>query len=111
MVVAFPRCLYLFFFPNLVSVDCVGVYRHVNLCVSFCVVSQRNREKRWVILCRLPEKGRKEIEGIVEIKERDREERGTGLNGKKQEIKTFPSTLTCYNLAKMVREKPRESHQ
>ena len=32
----------------------------------------------WVILCRLPEKGRKEIEEIVEeMKERNSEERGT----------------------------------
>ena len=38
-----------------------------------------------VILCRLPEKGRKEIEEIVEeMKERNREERGTGMKGKKQ---------------------------
>ena len=35
----------------------------------------------WVILCRLPEKGRKEI---VEIKERDREETGTGMKVKKK---------------------------
>ena len=39
----------------------------------------------WVILCRLPEKGRKEIEEIVEeIKEKDREKRGTGIKVKKQ---------------------------
>ena len=39
----------------------------------------------WVILCRLPEKGRKKIEEIVEeMKERDREERGTGMKVKKQ---------------------------
>ena len=39
----------------------------------------------WVILCRLPGKGRKEIEQIVEeMKERDREERGTGMKVKKQ---------------------------
>ena len=39
----------------------------------------------WVILCHLPEKGRKEIEEIVEeMKERDREERGTGMKVKKQ---------------------------
>ena len=39
----------------------------------------------WVILCRLPEKARKEIEEIVEeMKEGDREERGTGMKGKKQ---------------------------
>ena len=38
-----------------------------------------------VILCRLPEKRRKEIEERVEeIKERDREERGTGMKVKKQ---------------------------
>ena len=35
----------------------------------------------WVILCRLPEKGRKEI---VEMKERDRQERGTGMEVKTQ---------------------------
>ena len=34
----------------------------------------------WVILCHLPEKGRKEIEEIVEeMKERDRQERGPGM--------------------------------
>ena len=37
----------------------------------------------WVILCCLPEKGRKEIEEIVEeMKERDRGERGTGMKVK-----------------------------
>ena len=35
--------------------------------------------------CRLPEKGRNETEELVEeMKERDREERGTGMKGKKQ---------------------------
>ena len=39
----------------------------------------------WVILCRLPEKERKEIEELVEeVKERDREERGTRVKVKKQ---------------------------
>ena len=39
----------------------------------------------WVILCCLPEKGRKMIEEIVEeMKERDTEERGTEMKGKKQ---------------------------
>ena len=43
------------------------------------------RQPLWVILCRLPEKGRKEIEERVEeMKERDREERGTGMKVKKQ---------------------------
>ena len=39
----------------------------------------------WVILCRLQEKGRKEIEEIVEeMKERDKEEKGTRMKVKKQ---------------------------
>ena len=39
----------------------------------------------WVILCRLPEKGRRVIEEIVEeMKERNKEERGTGTKVKKQ---------------------------
>ena len=45
----------------------------------------RTRQPLSVILCCLPEKGRKEIEKIVEeMKERDREERGTGMSVKKQ---------------------------
>ena len=43
------------------------------------------RQPLRVNLCRLPEKGRKEIEERVEeMKERDREERGTGMKVKKQ---------------------------
>ena len=43
------------------------------------------RQPLRVILCRLPEKGRKEIEERVEeMKERDREERRTGKKVKKQ---------------------------
>ena len=39
----------------------------------------------WVILCNLPERGRKEIEKIVEeMKEMEREERETGMKVKKQ---------------------------
>ena len=42
------------------------------------------RQPLLVILCRLPEKGRKEIEEIVEeMKERSREERGAGMKVKK----------------------------
>ena len=41
--------------------------------------------RHWVILCRLPEKGRKEIEERTdEMEERDREETGTGMKVKKQ---------------------------
>ena len=43
------------------------------------------RQPLWVILCRFPEKGRKEIEEIVEeMKQRDREERRTEMKVKKQ---------------------------
>ena len=46
------------------------------------------RQPLWVILCRLPEKGRKKIEEIVqEMKERDREERGTGMSEETEEKK------------------------
>ena len=39
----------------------------------------------WVILCCRQEKGRKESEEIVEeMKENDKEERGSGMKGKKQ---------------------------
>ena len=39
----------------------------------------------WVILCRLPQKGRREIEETVkEMKERDRGESGTGMKKEKQ---------------------------
>ena len=43
------------------------------------------RQPLWVILCRLPEKGRKEIEEIVEeMKETISEEIGTGMKENKQ---------------------------
>ena len=43
------------------------------------------RQPLWAILCHLPEQGRIETEEIVdEIKERYREERGTGMKVKKQ---------------------------
>ena len=45
------------------------------------------RQPLCVISCRLQENGRKEIEEIVEeMKERDREERETGMKVKKQKI-------------------------
>ena len=46
-----------------------------------CVGGLTIHQPLWVILCRLPEKGRKEIE---EMKERGREERGTAMKVKKQ---------------------------
>ena len=49
-------------------IDCVGVKRHVNPCGSFCVVSQGKGENR---------------RDVEEMKERGREERGTGMKVKK----------------------------
>ena len=40
------------------------------------------RQPLWIILCHLPKKGIEEI--IKEMKERDREESGTGMKEKKQ---------------------------
>ena len=58
------------------------------------------RQPLWVILCRLPEKGRKEIEEIVEeMKERNREERGTGMKGKKQNKNIPPLPLPTSTIA------------
>ena len=52
---------------------------------DFECVGATTRQPLWLILCRLPEKRNKEIEEILEeIKERDREERGTGMKVKKQ---------------------------
>ena len=50
------------------------------------------RQSVWVILCRLPEKGGKEIEEMVEeMKKADSEERGKGMKVKEQKKKkTFP---------------------
>ena len=49
------------------------------------------RQPLWVILCRIPEKRRTEIEEIVdEMKERDRGERKTNESEETEEIKTFP---------------------
>ena len=51
------------------------------------------RQPLWVILCRLPEKGRREIEEIVEeeMKERDRGERGKWMEVKTQKKFNIPS--------------------
>ena len=51
----------------------------------FIVLSLTTRQPLWVILCRLPEKGRKETEEIAEeIKEKNREEKETGMKVKKK---------------------------
>ena len=45
----------------------------------------------WVILCHLPDKGRKETEEIVEeMKEKNREEGGTGMKVKNRRNKNIP---------------------
>ena len=59
-------------------------------------------QRLWVILCRLPEKGRREIEEIVEMMKEGggggggKGERGKWMKVKKQKkSKHSPSTLTC----------------
>ena len=52
------------------------------------------RQHLWVILCRLPEKGRREIKEIVEeMKEGDRGERKMNHREETEEIKTSPPPL------------------
>ena len=60
-----------------------SAWRLMNISMYMCttctliVLGLTTRQPLWVILCHLPEKGRKEIEEIVEkMKKRDRAERG-----------------------------------
>ena len=56
------------------------------------------RQPVWVVLCRLLEKGVREIEEIVgEMKEKNRVERRKRMKEKKQKKKIPPSTLTVCN--------------
>ena len=60
------------------------IYKHTSAFDYLCWGLTTHQPLR-VILCCLPEKGRKEIEERVEeMKERAREERGTGKKVKKQ---------------------------
>ena len=75
-----------FFSKNTCELDIV-LTRTVNILTTFDSLcwGLTTRQPLWVILCRLPEKGRRVIEEIVEeMKERNREERGTGMKVKKQ---------------------------
>ena len=46
------------------------------------------RQPLWAILCCLPEKGRRKIDEIVEMKERDGRKRKTNESEETEEIKT-----------------------
>ena len=71
---------FLLFSKNFVT--CVDFHAKIGIWLCWGLTT---RQPLRVILCRLPEKGRKEIEERVEeMKERDREERGTGMKVKKQ---------------------------
>ena len=76
----------------------VCMYVYVCVCVCVCVSwGLTARQALWVILFCLPEKGRREIEEIVEeMKEGNRDERGTGMKVKKQKKQLYSlSTFTC----------------
>ena len=67
------------------QVLCISEICYVLELIDWLSWGLTTRQPLLVILCRLPEKGRKKIEEIVEeMKERDREERGTGMKVKKQ---------------------------
>ena len=64
---------------------CIFLYTKLPINLLLLCWGLTTRQPLRVILCRLPEKGRKEREERVEeMKERDREERGTGMKVKKQ---------------------------
>ena len=55
----------------------------------------------WVILCHLPEKGRREIEEIVEeMKERDGEKEENEWSEDTEEIQHSSSTHTCCKITR-----------
>ena len=89
---------YDYYLPIIVSQTSSQYSNEDSVSIFWMCWSLTTLQPLWVILCRLPEKGRKEIEETVgETKERDREERGTGMKAKKQKKqKHFPSILTCY---------------
>ena len=65
-----------------------------------CVGGLTTRQPLWVILCRLPEKGRKETEEIVrEVKQRNMEERGTRMKVKKQKKQKHPPSTFTWRIA------------
>ena len=81
-------------------------YENANNCEHFFIYKQRKfcllcgdlmtHQPLWVILCCLPEKGRRDIGEIVEeMKERDREESKMNEREETEEIKHSSSTLTC----------------
>ena len=68
--------------------------RWLQLLVWLIVWGLMKRQPLWVILCHLPEKGRKEIEEIAEEMKKEGQERKRNRNGSEEteEIKTFPAT-------------------
>ena len=69
---------------NNLDID-VNADMQLNLHVNWLCWDLTTCQPLWVILCRFPEKGRKEIEEIVEeMKEKNRTERETGMKVKKQ---------------------------
>ena len=58
--------------------------------IDWLIWNLETRQPFRIILCRLPEKGRREIEGIVEdMKERDRGERKMNESEETEAIKTL----------------------
>ena len=74
-----------------------GLYLPFNNLLVISLGVLMTRQPLWVTLCRLLEKGRKEIEEMVEeIKDRGREERGTGIkvNRRNKNIPPLPLPAT-----------------
>ena len=74
---------------NFVVVSSVSIKKVV--CSFWLSLGLSTRQPLWVILCHLPEKGRKEIEEIVEeMKEGQRSKRNRNESEETGEIETFP---------------------
>ena len=85
-----------FFIAYCVAIICLFIYSFIYF--DWLCWGLTTSQPLWVILCRVSQRKWEEIEEIVEeMKERDREQRGTVMKVKKQKkFKHSPSTLTCY---------------
>ena len=72
------------------------LYVNSATCSNWLIVfGLTTRRPLWAILCRLPEVGRREIDSRGDEREGQGRKRKMSESEETEEIKTFPSTLTC----------------
>ena len=71
---------------------CIVIYNYHDSAIVIVLIELglTTHQPLWVILCRLPEKGRTEVEEIEEEMKEDRGERKINDSEETEEIKTFP---------------------